>query len=388
MLAEIVKVDPSCRVVAITDIRNDEIKRELGGEAETIDFFDSPEAMVQEARLHGILIGTRCSLHAEMALRVLPVGIPLFLEKPVATSYQDLIRLKKGFEATGTEVVVSFPLRAAPLLKLVKEIIDSGKIGTVEHVQAVNNVPYGGVYYHHWYRDEKETGGLFLQKATHDFDYINYLLGIQPTIICAMTSKRVFKGNKPAGLKCAECDEQEICPDSTVNIHKLPHETPAGEYCCFAVDTGNEDSGSALIRYETGMHVSYSQNFFARRKAGTRGARLIGYKGTLEFDFYTNAIKVYMHHSPVAETYEMTDEAGHFGGDAVIARNFIDVMKGKAKSIAPMEAGLLSALMCLKARESAQTHTFQAICWPCGHGDHDPVADGGARPCMKSELES
>ena len=26
-----------------------------------------------------------------------------------------------------------------------------------------------------WYKDETETGGLFLQKATHDLDYINYL---------------------------------------------------------------------------------------------------------------------------------------------------------------------------------------------------------------------
>jgi hypothetical protein len=32
-------------------------------------------------------------------------------------------------------------------------------------VQAINNVPYGSVYYHSWYRDPKETGGLFLQKA-------------------------------------------------------------------------------------------------------------------------------------------------------------------------------------------------------------------------------
>jgi predicted dehydrogenase len=364
MVAEMRRIDPDCRVVAINDLQNNDIKQELGEEAAEIVFYDSPEAMVQEAELHGILIGTRCSLHADLAIRVLPKGIPLFLEKPVATDEHALLRLKQKYEATGTEVVVSFPLRAAPLVTLVKEIIDSGKIGTVEHVQAVNNVPYGGVYYHHWYRDEKETGGLFLQKATHDFDYINYLLGMRPTLICAMTSKQVFKGNKPAGLKCVDCDERHACPDSTVNIRRLPHETPAGEYCCFAVDTGNEDAGSALIRYETGMHVSYSQNFFARGKAGSRGARLLGYKGTLEFDFYTNAVKVYMHHSPVVEKYEMTEEAGHFGGDEVLARNFIAVMKGEAKSIAPMEAGLLSALMCLRARESALTNAFLPIGWP------------------------
>ncbi|SEN13585.1 Predicted dehydrogenase [Lihuaxuella thermophila] len=363
MVEELKKVDASCEVRAITDVRNEEIKREWGADRDQVAFFDRPEQMLESIDLDGILIGTRCSLHAEMALKVLPTGIPLFLEKPVATSYEDLFKLKKGWETARSEVVVSFPLRVAPLLRLVKEVVDSGKIGSVEHVQAVNNVPYGGVYYHHWYRDEQETGGLFLQKATHDFDYLNYLLDLKPTWISAMVSKQIFKGNKPAGLKCADCDEQETCPESTVRTRMLPHETPAGEYCCFAEDTGNEDSGSALIQYETGMHVSYSQNFFARKKAASRGARLLGYKGTLEFDFYTNRIKVYLHHAPVVETYEMTDEAAHFGGDAVLARNFIDVMKGKAKSVAPLEAGLLSAYMCLKARDSAKTRSFQPLRW-------------------------
>ncbi|MBA4494688.1 Gfo/Idh/MocA family protein [Paenactinomyces guangxiensis] len=363
MIDEMIKLDSACEIRAIADVRNQEIKRELGEDvSEKIAFLDHPEEMLQCMDLDGILIGTRCSLHAEMASRVLPGGIPLFLEKPVATNKEDVIRLKQGYDASDTEVVVSFPLRVAPLVRTVKEILDSGKIGTVEHVQAFNNVPYGGVYYHHWYRDENETGGLFLQKATHDFDYINYLLDIKPTMISAMVSKQIFKGNKPAGLKCVDCDEQDTCTESTVKMQKV-HDTPIGEYCCFAVDTGNEDSGSALIQYETGMHVSYSQNFFARKKAAARGARLLGYKGTLEFDFYTNTIKVYRHHTPMVETYEMTDEAPHFGGDVVLAQNFIDVMKGKAKSVAPLEDGLLSAYMCLKASESAKTNTFQKIEW-------------------------
>src|SRR5690606_38144563 len=125
------------------------------------------------------------------------------LEKPVATTMEDARRLKAGFEAGKSKVVVSFPLRLTSMVQCVKEIVDSGQIGTVEHVQAVNNVPYGGVYYHYWYRDEKETGGMFLQKATHDFDYINYILGHKPAVVSAMTSKQVYKGTKPAGLKCA-----------------------------------------------------------------------------------------------------------------------------------------------------------------------------------------
>ena len=46
------------------------------------------------------------------------------------------------------------------------EIVDSGRLGVVNQVQAVNNVPYGGVYYaRSTYRDFDVTGGMWLQKA-------------------------------------------------------------------------------------------------------------------------------------------------------------------------------------------------------------------------------
>jgi predicted dehydrogenase len=234
-------------------------------------------------------------------------------------------------------------------------------------------VPYGGVYYHYWYRDENETGGLFLQKATHDFDYINHLLGLRPTMIAAMTSKQVFKGDHPAGLYCKDCSEQETCMESPRNLFLVRaetsriDETPFPTYqCSFAVDTGNEDSGSALIRYETGMHVSYSQNFVARKAAATRGATLVGYKGTVQFDWYTDELKVLMHHTPRVEIHKIDSKAmSHGGGDLVLAQNFVDVMFGKCESVAPLEAGLLSVLMCLHAKDSAKYGVFRDLSWSC-----------------------
>ena len=68
--------------------------------------------------------------------------------------------------------MVSFPLHVTCIVQEMKRLVDSGALGDVVSVQAVNNVPYGGVYYHSWYRDAALTGGLFLQKSTHDIDYI------------------------------------------------------------------------------------------------------------------------------------------------------------------------------------------------------------------------
>lgn len=363
----ILKLDMGVKIAAIADINPEKVKNALnekGIDFSNISFYEDADEMLNNEKLDGAMVGTRCSLHTKMAVKVLAKGIPLFLEKPVATNMEDLRLLKAASEKSKSEVVVSFPLRVTPLAKLAKEIITSGKIGTVEHVQAINNVPYGGVYFHNWYRDENETGGLFLQKATHDFDYINYLLDMKPTNICAMKSKQIFKGNKPEGLLCKDCDEKDTCPEGPFAMKYVKLDDANGDMCCFAKDTGNEDSGSALIEYESGMHVSYSQNFFARKDAAARGARLLGYNGTLEFDWYKDELKVFMHNTPRVETYKIDSaKMSHGGGDDVLALNFIKVMQGREKSVAPIEAGLLSVLMCLKAKQSAQTQTFQDIVW-------------------------
>ena len=346
-------------IVSIADPDRDAVMQRCGNE---IRLYLSAEEMLDREELDGVMIGTRCSLHTQMACMVLERNLPLFLEKPVSTNYQDLDRLEAAGLGKENRVVVSFPLRTSEMLQKVKQLIDSGIVGRVEHVQAVNNVPYGGVYYHNWYRDEQETKGLFLQKATHDFDYINFLLGRKPVEICAMKSKQIFKGEKPAGLKCKDCPEYFTCPESPYYLKVHKKEEATGEYCCFAEDTGNEDSGSALIRYEDGMHVSYTQNFFARKQAAKRGARLIGYDGTLEFDWYSGKILVFSHNQNLVETYEFTpDMNGHFGGDRVLVENFIAVMSQEKDSIAPLGTGILSARMCLKATDSCAGHEFLEI---------------------------
>ncbi len=366
------RLNAGTEIVAITDVRNDEIRQQMkdrGQDPDKVAFYTDPDEMLDKEKLDGVLVGTRCSLHSKMAIKVLDRNLPMYLEKPVATNIDDAVALRDAAARTKSDVVVSFPLRVTPLVQKAKEIIDSGQIGTVEHVEAWNDVPYGWDYYLTWYRDENETQGLWLQKATHDFDYINYLLGFKPTMLCAMTSKQIYKGDKPAGLKCADCKDWDSCMESPYHLYysrcEIPEVKADERMCGFAVDTGNEDSGSAIIRYETGMHVNYSQNFFVRRGAGRRGARLFGYKGTVEFDWYTDEVKVYMHHMPRIETYKT--ESGvmsHGGGDTVLVDSFVRMIRDGKPSVSPLSAGLLSVLMCLKAKESSLTNTFQEIKWP------------------------
>ncbi len=341
----------------------DGLLRRCPMDPEKIRFYHSAEEMLSREELDGVMVGTNCDTHAHFAKIVLEKEIPLFLEKPVGICREDLELLKDCDSREHAPVVVSFPLRVTRLVQEAKRILDAGTIGKVDHVQAFNDVSYGFVYFHDWYRNEAVAHGLFLQKATHDVDVINYLVGEKPVKVCAMKSKQIFKGDLPAGLRCSQCDRTLTCMESTYNIEKTRNDTPRSDYCCYAVDTGNEDSGSMIIRYESGMHAVYSQNFFARKGAARRGARLYGYKGTLEFDFVKDEIKVYDHMSDQITTIQLhTPPQGHGGGDQYLMDNFVRLITGHDKeSIAPLAAGIESAGLCLGAKESAETEEFRSV---------------------------
>ena len=116
-----------------------------------------------------------------------------------------------------------------------------------------------------------------------------------------------------------------------------------------------------MMMYENGMHVVYTQNFVARHSAGKRGARFIGFKGTIEFDFNTETITYIDHFSDKVEDIKMSAAGAHSGGDYLLAKNFIDVMAQKEKSIASLSEGIFSAKMCLCARRSAQNNCIVEV---------------------------
>jgi predicted dehydrogenase len=363
------------RVTAIVDPRAEELRQSGDPFLSDVVYYDTPEAMLEQAKLDGVMIGTRCYLHTEMACRVAPYKLPLFLEKPVAITFDQVKRLDTAFQGYPAPTVVSFPLRLSPLAQMTKQIIDSGSIGTVEQVVAVNDVPYGDCYFFYWYRNYEQVGGLFLQKATHDLDYIHYLIGQQPKQLCAMKAQSVYGSagsvHKPMPFEqtCKGCAEWETCPESPFNLHYQRFEgdkvdVDSKRMCLFSEGIKNEDISSVIIEYQDGCQASYTQNVFARQKAARRGARFYGYKGTVDFDWYENVIRLYKHQSPVVETIQPTGGMSHFGGDRELCLDFLRAMRDGTPSRSPISEGILSALTCLWARESAETRRFCDVVMP------------------------
>jgi predicted dehydrogenase len=338
----VVAHDPEFHVTGVVDPDERSARKRLPeADRDEVKFYPSLASLVKRGRPDALLIGTRCDLHARYAIAAAKTGLPLFLEKPIATTLRQARGIERAWRDAKSEVVVSFPLRVSHLCEEAKQRIDAGAVGRVEHLLATNYVAYGNVYFDRWYRDYQITGGLFLQKATHDFDYLSYLAGSPIIRVAAMmTQGRIHQDKtlEPSGGNPDVAYYPEIG-------------TPV---------TGmNEDSSSALLEFATGAKGVYTQVFYTRGKAEQRGATLSGLHGTLQFDWYDNNLRVVPHAIDTEpESYQPPEGFEHFGGDAVLAANFSDVVLGKARSRTPIKAGLKSVYACLAARKSAQTGRF------------------------------
>lgn len=361
-------VEPDVKVVGIVDPDEAGVRTRLMAADQDAVFYADLATMVKTARLDGLMIGTRCNLHAEYAIEAAHYGIPLFLEKPVATSMEQATRLEQAFITSPCPVVVSFPLRLTPLCRMTKRYLQEGRIGEPQHICATNFVPYGTVYWEDGYHDYQVTQGLFLQKATHDFDYMMFLMNSPVVRVAAMTTRgRIFGGDKPRGLRCSECGEAPTCPESPRNRKRgdyATYDTKDDHHCVFSVDCGNvkdginEESSSAVVEFASGVHGVYTQVFLTRRDAKQRGAIISGYDGTLSFDWWRDELKYVRHHEPFSDTITGGHGLSHNGGDHELALDYFDAIKGRGQIRSTIWMGLQSVYACLAAKESARTGTF------------------------------
>jgi len=120
----------------------------------------------------------------------------------------------------------------------------------------------------------------------------------------------------------------------------------------------NEDSSSALMEFASGTHGTYTQVFYTRRDAATRGATVSGYLGTVSFDWYTNELRRVRHHAPFSDVVKAGGGASHFGGDTELAYDLARMIREQTPPRADLIAGLRSVYTCLAAKKSAETGTF------------------------------
>src|SRR5262249_15888931 len=126
-------------------------------------------------------------------LRVAQVGKPCYVEKPMARSHAECIRMVDAFRERNVPLFVAYYRRRLPRFLKAKELIDAGRLGRITSVSYRHarlfrlDAPY------EWRLDPIHSGGgLLLDLGSHLLDLLDYLLG--PLTHVSGTCTRVGAG--------------------------------------------------------------------------------------------------------------------------------------------------------------------------------------------------
>lgn len=177
-----------CQIVALADV----VEGKAAQKADAFDLtgvaaFDDPLEMIAAGRLDIVSIATPPSTHAALAIAALDAGINVLVEKPMAPSLEECDAMLAAEKRSGKMLSVVAQNRFRDDLATLKEVVDSGLLGSISHVRVDSAWWRGLPYYDLWWRGtwEKEGGGCTLNHAIHHIDLLLWLLG-SPSEITAM----------------------------------------------------------------------------------------------------------------------------------------------------------------------------------------------------------
>jgi len=158
-------------------------REELHGET----FGDYGEAL-RKFRPDIVLICTPPVYHVEEALAALQARAHVFIEKPLSHESGGIQVLIAEARHHDRSVQVGYNMRFHPGLKILKELVDSGKIGRVLwlNVEAGQYLPDWRPWQHYResYSARHELGGGIILDGSHELDYICWLLGRPTEVTC------------------------------------------------------------------------------------------------------------------------------------------------------------------------------------------------------------
>ncbi|MCB2013095.1 MAG: Gfo/Idh/MocA family oxidoreductase [Geminicoccaceae bacterium] len=335
------------------------------------------DGMLETAKPHTLVVTTRDDTHADIIVKALEAGIDVITEKPMATTAADCRRILEAEKRTGRRVDVAFNYRFAPTSLKIRDLVASGRIGTVTSVDFhwYLDTRHGADYFRRWHAYKRHSGSLFVHKATHHFDLLNWFLDSDPVRVFAQGDLRKYGRNGPfRGERCTGCAHAGEC-EFFFDMQKDPwlvdlYEEASAEdgyvrdACVYREDIDIYDTMTAAIRYANGVQVSYSLNAYMPIEGyhlafnGTHGRIEIRMYEAQAFDAPVgrDEILVLGTDRSVERITVEHGPGGHFGGDPLLHRSLYD-----PEAVDPMgqragaRAGALSVLTGVAATRSAET---------------------------------
>lgn len=138
------------------------------------------DSVLGNPKVHAVLIVNRNAQHAGDCLAALAAGKHVFVEKPMALTSEDCMRLIQAEKKTNLTMTIGFNRRFAPMYMRLKNSLAS-RVGPALIQCRVNSPGISGNYW----MASPEAGGAILGEACHFVDLMYWLLGSEPVEVSA-----------------------------------------------------------------------------------------------------------------------------------------------------------------------------------------------------------
>jgi predicted dehydrogenase len=240
---------------------------------------DELERMIRDERIDRVIVTTPDFTHADFVVRALRAGADVVVEKPLTIDAESVRRIGAAIAETGREVITTFNYRYSPRNSTLRRVIADGEIGAVTsvHFEWALDTVHGADYFRRWHRLKANSGGLFIHKASHHFDLVNWWIAATPVRVFASGGLRFYGaenaaarglGARPSRGTGATGDPfaLDLARDPHLKELYLDQEHYDGylrDRDVFDADITIEDNLAALVDYDTGATMSYSLNAHA-----------------------------------------------------------------------------------------------------------------------------
>lgn len=271
--------------------------------------------------MDAVFICNPTSMHKEVIREAIKWKCPIFVEKPISNTTEDIKELVKEIQEQNICTMVGYQNRFHPCIKKTKELLEENKIGQIVAVNAevCTDVTKWHVYedYRNLYAVRKELGGGVVLTQAHELDYINYFMGM-PQQVYAL-------GGSLSGL-----------------------------------ETNAEDIASIILQYELNgniipvhLYEDYIQN------PPSRICKIIGTCGKIEFDLMTNSISCFdgLGNIQFQEKYTLYKEQ-LFHEEL---QEFFQALEQDRDTCIPIKEGMESLIMAEAILKSIREHNIVEI---------------------------
>lgn len=371
--------------------RSEYAKNLYGGNCKQYLDFDK---MLDETKPDYVIVTTVDSTHDEYIVRALDKGYNVITEKPLTTDETKLKRILDAEKRSGKKVIVAFNYRHSTHNTKLKEILASNRIGKITSVDFhwYLNVYHGADYFRRWHSIMSKGGSLWVHKATHHFDLLNWWLNSEPVQVSAYGSLEHYgKNNSFRGTKCRGCEHKPNCKfywdinrdKRLVDLYvkNEHHDGYLRDGCVWRNEIDIYDKMSAQIIYANGVIANYSLTTYSPYEGwkiafnGMKGRietwEDIPYLDKMAVDQANrhatemssddkaakNDFRQIMVMDNFSKDYEMINTpkvaGGHGGGDQAMQRRiFVDKNDNPLNIMAGTRDGAMSILIGIAARKS------------------------------------